>query len=219
MATSFTYSTLKQFIKDGVEDQGTTFDGVVDTIIKLGEDRILRDLPLAIFESRDQNVALVAGTQTAAKPSNTVVTHELYYIDANSQRVTLLPRTRSFCLAYCPDTTQRTPKYFDDGYSETEYFISPVPNVTVTAKADVTKRPASIVTATTTFLGTNVGDLLLASCMISAEQFNLGWAEAKDWGATYVDKLTSARVDLRHLLRRDYATLAPQPMAAGKGER
>lgn len=219
MPTSWTYATLKQAVKDHVEDHGTAFDGVIDNLIKLGEDRIVKDLPLTIFDARDQDVTITAGTQTATKPTDAIATRELYYVDDNSTRVVLLPRSYSWIRAAYPDTTQRTPKYFAEDYSETQYFIGPNPNVSKTAKADVTKRPASIVSASTTWIGTNAGDLLLASCMVAAERFNLGWAESKDWKADYDELVTAARIDFRHILRRDYATLAPQPQAAGKGER
>lgn len=218
MPTSLTYSTLKQAIKDGIEDQGTDFDAQVDLIIKQGEDDLVRDLPLSIFDAKDQDVAITAGSQTATKPSGCISTRELVYT-SGSRRYVLVPRQYGFLKAAYPDTTQRVPRFYADDYSETLYYIAPAPNLSVTAKADVVKRQASIVTATTTFLGTNVGDLLLASCMVVAERFGLGWAESKNWADIYATKLGSARIDLRHLLRRDYATLAPQPMALGKGER
>jgi hypothetical protein len=218
MATSFTYAALKSWLKDSVEDQGTAFDSAVDTIIKLGEDRILKDLPLSIFDLKAQNVSIVQGQQTATKPTDAILIHELYYVSAGV-RYHLLPRVKSWIDAVCTDSTERAPRWFDESYSETQIYIGPVPNLTVTALADITKRPASIVSASTTWLGTNLGDLLFASCMIDAERYNLGWAEAKDWNAEYIAKLEIARVELRHILRRGYATLAPQPQAAGKGER
>ena len=218
MSTSFTYATLKTAIKNHVEDQGTDFDGNVDTIIQLGEDQILRDLPLEIFDAKAQSVAITAGTQTATKPTGTVAMRSLYYTSGGT-RYFLAPRSKTWMDAVCTDTTQRAPRWFDEGYSATQIYIAPNPNLSVTALADITKRPTSIVSASPTFLGTNVGDLLLASCLIKAQQFNLGWEEGANWNAVYKERLASARIDLRHLLRRDYATLAPQPAAAGKGER
>lgn len=218
MPTAWTYTTLKAAIKNHVEDQGTNFDANIDTLIQLGEDRILKDLPLSIFDARG-NVNIVAGVQTANKPAGAIATRELSYIDGASKTVVLKPRTYGYCRAYANDVTQRTPKYFSEDYSETQYWLAPNPNFSVTAEALITKRPASIVTATSTFVGTNLGDLLLASCAIAAERFNLGWEEKKDWMQEYAGLLGAARVDLRHLLRRDNTPLAPMPTAAGKGER
>jgi hypothetical protein len=217
MATSWTSDTLEQAIKDRVEDQGTDFDTQIPNIIALGEDRILKDLPLSIFDARDA-VNITAGTQTASKPTDCITILELYYTTGGA-RVILQPRTYSYCIAFCVNTTQAAPKYFAEDYAEGSIFIAPNPNLTVAAEALFTKRPTTLFGGSPTFLATKAGDLLLASCMIAAEQFNLGWAEAKDWHAEYAMALKAAHIDFRHLLRRSYATLAPQPMATGKGER
>lgn len=216
MASSWTYTTLKQAIKDHCEDQSTDFAAQLDMLIGLGEDMILKDLPLAIFDAR-ANVTIAAGLQTASKPAGAIATLDLYYTNA-SVRTVLKPRTYSYCIEFAPNTTQATPKYFADDYSETQYWLAPNPNVSVTAEALHTKRPASIVTATTTYIGTNVGDLLLDACMIVAERLALADEKAK-WEADYARDLKAARIDLRHLLRRSYATLSPMPQAVGKGER
>lgn len=217
MASAWTYTTLKQAIKDHCEDQTTDFAAQLDMLIGLGEDMILKDLPLAIFDAK-ANVIITAGTQTASKPAGSIATLELYYTSAGS-RVVLKPRTYSYCIEFSPNTSQAPPKYFAEDYSETQYWLAPNPNISVTAEALHMKRPASIVTATTTFIGTNVGDLLLDACMIAAERLALAKDEKIDWLNDYGKDLKAARVDLRHLLRRSYATLSPQPMAAGKGER
>lgn len=218
MATAWTYTTLKIALKAHVEDQGTNFDAQVDNLIKLGEDRIVKDLPLSIFDGRS-NVSIAQGVQTASKPAGALVTRAITYTDQiTSKAVRLVPRSYGWLRARVDDTTQRTPKYFADDYSETQYWFAPNPNLTVTAEGSVTARPASIVSATTTFIGTNLGDLLLAACAIAAERFNLGWDESKDWMQEYAMLVASARVDLRELLRRDNSPLAPMPSATGKGE-
>jgi hypothetical protein len=218
LATSFTLATLKTQIQNHAEDQGSEFASELDTLIQLGEDAIVRDLPLSTFDSRAA-VSIVAGTQTATKPTDTITVRELYYTSAGA-RVILMPRSYSFCLDYAPTTTQAAPKYFADEYSETEVYIAPNPNVTVTAEAYITKRPTSLVTNTSgTFISKNLGDLLLAACMISAERYIIALEQLTDWKAAYQTALLSAAVDLRHLIRRDYSMLAPTPKAAGNPER
>ena len=216
MSTSFTASSLETAIKNHVADQGSDFDDNVNTLIKLAEDMILKDLPLAIFDARG-DVSITAGTQTATKPSGTITMRELYYT-SSSVRYILLPRTYSFCLDYSTNTTQATPKYFAEDYSSTQIYISPSPNVTVTAEALITKRPDSIVDGST-FIGTNLGDLLFNACLITANRFGLATPEKQDAQADYDRALASAQITLRHLLPRDYTPLAPQPSAAGKQER
>lgn len=218
MATSWTYTTLKATLKTHCEDQGTTFNTELPNIVQLGEDRIVKDLPLSIFDAHDQDVAITQSNQVAPKPSSTIAIRDLYYVSGGARTI-LLPRTYSYCLDYALGTTEAAPKFYAEDYSETDIFLAPTPNLNVTAKANITKRPTSIVTASTTFIGTNLGDLLLAACMIAAERFNLAAEQSKDWAAEYATLLASARVDMRNLLRRDNSPMAPMPMATGKGER
>ena len=170
MATSFTLATLKTQIQNHAEDQGSEFADELDTLIQLGEDAIIRDLPLSIFDAQNA-VSIVAGIPTASKPTDTITIRELFYSSGGTITV-LLPRSYSFCLDYAPSTAQGAPKYFAEEYSETELDLAPNPNLTVTASAVYTKRPTSLVaSASGTFLSKNLGDLLLASCMIAAERY------------------------------------------------
>lgn len=218
MATSFTLATLKTQIQNHCEDQGSEFAEQLDTIIQLGEDRILKDLPLSIFDARE-SVTITAGTQTATKPTNTISVRELYYVNGGTRAI-LLPRTYSFCLDYAPGTTQATPKYFAEDYSDTQIYLAPNPNVSVTAEALIVKRPTSLVTDTSgTFISKNLGDLLMASCMIAAERYTLAIEQIPMWQEDYRALLASAADDLRHLLRRDFSPIAPMPTASGRKER
>jgi hypothetical protein len=199
MASSFTLATLKAALQDHVEDTGTPLSDNLDMLIQLGEDRVLRDLPLTIFDDRD-DVSITQGNQVATKPTGALVTRELYYVSA-SVRYFLRKRTQAFCNAYAPTTTEAAPKYFADDYSETTYLIAPEPNLSVTAEALFTKRPTSLVTDTTgTWLSENVGDLLLHACLISIEKYNLADERIALWVAEYGKLLAAARVTLRDLL-------------------
>lgn len=218
MATSFTLETLKTAIQGHVEDQGSDFASYLDTLIQVGEDRILRELPLSVFDVK-ASVTIVAGDQATAKPTDTIAILELYYTNSGT-RIVLQPRTYSYCLDYAPTTAQGTPKFFAEDYSETELYLAPAPDVTVTAEALVTKRPESLTSASSgTFLSKNVGDLLLASCLIAAERFNVAAEQVAVWQAEYDRLLASAHVDLAHIMRRTYSTLSPQPTATGRDGR
>jgi len=199
MASSFTLATLKAALQDHVVDEGTPLSDNLSMLIQLGEDRVLKDLPLTIFDDRG-NVTVTAGTQTATKPTGAIVTRELYYVSA-AVRYFLRKRTQEFCNAYAPNTTQAAPKYFADDYSTTTYLISPNPNLSVTAEALFTKRPASLVADTTgTWLSNNVGDVLLHACLISVEKYNLADERVPLWKTEYAALLASARATLKDLL-------------------
>lgn len=202
MATSFTLATLKTAIKNHVEDQGTDFNDNIETLIKLGEDMVLKDLPLTIFDGR-ANVSIAAGTQATNKPTGCIVAHEISYISTTT--FILYPRRYSFLRAAVPNTTQAAPRWFADDYSESQFWIAPSPNLTVTGEALMTKRPDSLVTDTTgTWLSENVGDVLLDACLIRADLFNVADERIATWRVEYEKKLATARLAFAHLLRRPY---------------
>jgi len=199
MSSSFTLATLKASIQAHVEDVGTKLAASLSELIQLGEDRVLRDLPLMIFDGRDV-VNITQGAQTATKPTGAIVTMELYYVSAGVTYF-LKKRTESFCKAYAPNTTEAAPKYFADDYAETTYFIAPNPNLTVVGEALFTKRPTSIVTDTGgTWLSKNIGDVLLHACLISTAKFNIADERLEMWRSEYKNLLASAKMTLKDLL-------------------
>lgn len=219
MSVSFTLTTLKTAITDRVEDEGTVFAGSLDIIIQLAESRILRELPLSIWQLRG-DVSITAGTQTATKPTDSIAFHSLTYTDGSSVVQFIQPRSWAYCQDFAPNTTQSKPKYYAEDYSETEIYIAPNPNVTVTATALYTKRPNSIVEDTGgTWISQKLGDLLLAACMSASEEYDISPDLVKMWEEKYLTLYTAAIRDMSHLLPRNYTGMAAQPTPTGKFER
>lgn len=219
MSVSFTLSTLKTAIQERAEDTGSQFAASLDVIIQLGETRILRDLPLSIWQIRD-SVPVVQGTNTATKPNGTIAMHKLHYTDGNGQLVNLKPRTVTYCEDYAPNTTEGTPKYYAEEYSETLLLIAPNPNISTTATALITKRPTSLVIESGgTFISQKLGDLLLAACMAAAEEYDVAPELVAMWEKRYTTAFDGAAKDMAHLLPRNYTGMAAAPSAIGKMER
>lgn len=218
MATSFTLTSLKNAIQGHTEDFGTKFAANLDMIIQLAEDSIVRDLPLSVFDSTS-SVSFVQGNQEVDKPADTLAIHELYYTSAGT-RIALEPKSYSYCMDYATSSAEGLPKFYAQDYSPTKIYIAPAPNAAFSATVFMSKRPAGLVTDTGgTFISKNIGDLLLAACMVAAERFNISNEQVTMWDAEYTRLLASARVDFSHILRRGYAPLAPQPVAVDKKER
>ncbi len=213
MSSSFSYDALVTAIKNHAEDQGVAFANNVDTIIQLGEDRVVRDMPLIMFQHRD-DVTITQGTQTVTKPSGALAIYAVYYMLSGTRKF-LDPRTYSFCLDYAPNTTQAAPKYFTEDYpSDSLFYIAPAPDLSVTAEAFYLKRPDSILTDTNgTWFSLNSGDLLLASCMIAAERYMIDAEKIQMWMQDYPILLISAKHDFRHLLPKNYENIAAIPMS------
>jgi hypothetical protein len=64
-----------------------------------------------------------------------------------------------------------------------------------------------------------LGDLLLAACMSSSEEYNVSPELVKMWEEKYLTLYTAAIRDMAHLLPRNYTGMAAQPTATGKLER
>jgi hypothetical protein len=71
VATSYTYATLVADLQAFLEDNGADFEGSIDSIIALGEERVLRDMDLSIFDAVSEET-LSANTDMLTKPSGTL---------------------------------------------------------------------------------------------------------------------------------------------------
>jgi len=216
---SFTLAQLKTAIKNHVENQGSAFDDNIDTIIQRGEDRLVRDFDLEIFDS-EQDITLTVDVATITKPASTIAPRTLWYTNGSSDRVVLRQRTYEFLQDYWPtpgDTGE--PKYFCE-LTTTTWGVAPTPAATRTGKARVVKRLTSIVTDTSgSWLSLNFGDLLLLACLIGVEQFEKADDRIAVWEKDYLDMLAIAKREIRSGLRQDGSPLAPMPTAEGKPEK
>ena len=219
MATAFTLATLETAIKNHIENQGSGFDGNVDTLIKLGEDRVLKDLDLEIFDTT-ASVTLSQDVATITKPANIIAERTVWYTNGSSDRVVLRKRTYEFIQDYWPTPTDTgEPKFYCE-LTSTTWGVAPTPNANRTGQARYIIRPASIVTDTSgTWISLNFGDLLLRACLVMAEAFEKADDRIPVWKTEYAELLALAKREARALLRQDGSPLAPTPTAEGKPEK
>lgn len=212
MATSFTYATLKTAIKNFVEDQGTDFDANVDAIIGLGEDRCVKDLDLEQWYVEDTTKTIAQGDRTLTLPTGSLRVGDIFITTSGTTKAPLIERTYSYLRDYAPgDTPQARPKFWAP-FSETAIAIAPASDASYAVTMKHLKRPAGLASGnTTTWLGTNLGDLLLYACLINAELYGVNDERIPAWTTEYQRALAAALVQFRNLVRRDYAPVAAQP--------
>lgn len=213
MAASYNYTTLKAALEAFTEDFGEEFVSAIDTIIPLGESRLLKDLDLEIFDTTTTG-SFSVGNPLVPKPANMVALRTFFYSDANQNYVELEQKSWAFILDYWPkaSTTTATPKYYSE-YTNTHWYLGGTPSAARTYTLRYITRPTSIVTAGTSWLGTNAGDALLYSCLITAEQFLKADDRMPLWKTEYTQALTTARRELRRTDRTDYDPLGATPDA------
>lgn len=204
MATSFTYATLKTAIQGFVEDDGSDFTSYIDTIIGLGEDKCVKDLDFEMWYVIDTSTAMVQGNNLLTLPSGSLRIGDIAYT-SGSTKVPLTERTYSYCVDYAPTTTQVAPKFWAP-YSETQIYIAGTPNSAYAVTMKHLKRPAGLATGnTTTWLGTNLGDMLLHACLASAESFLKADERIAVWEGQYTKGKAAALQQFRNLIHRDYS--------------
>lgn len=201
MSVSFTYASLQSAITSWVEDTDLDFTANLDTIIGLGELKLLRDLDLELFEQQ-ATTPTSNGVATLTKPANYLTHRTLHYTDSNSTLQYLQPRTFEYVIDY---GGTGDPRYFAE-LNETQWQLAPVPTSTLTVNVRYTTRPVGLsASMTTTWLSTNAADALLYSCLICAEEFLKSDERLPVWKAKYEQEiLPRAKHELQKLVKADY---------------
>lgn len=178
----------------------------------MAEDKILRELDLELFD------VSAAGTFTGSspyltKPSSIIGVRTLHYTDASGNFQLLEPRSWAVCKDYWPkeSTTTATPKYFAE-YNDTTWFIAGTPASGLVVTTRYIKRPTGLTSSNaTTWLGTNVGDLLFYACLVCSEQYLKADDRIDVWKTEYSERLSAARFELKPETRMDYSPVEPAP--------
>ncbi len=216
MSLSWTYTTLSAALKNHVDgDTSSTAAGLglsdnLDVIIKSGEERILSELPLVIFDGED-TITLTSGSALVTKPTDFVTWRSANFTNASNNKVPLDLRTLEYIEDYAPNASLTgTPKFLAD-YSTTQWKVAPVPSSTFSGKALYVKRPTSLVTNTSgTWISQNLGLLLFRACLANSEKFIQADDRAPLWEADYMTALKAAATEFRHLLRPGFQLASEQ---------
>jgi hypothetical protein len=173
---SYTLTTLKQAIKDYVENDETTFVNNLDNFIKNTEERILKLVDLDYFR-KNVTASVSSGNKFLAVPSDYLSSFSLSIVSSGSN-VFLAQKDVNFLQEFAPDPTSTgQPRYY--GIFDVDNFIlAPTPDQAYTAELHYYYRPQSI-TATasgTSWFGDNAPDVLLYGSLVEAYTFMKGEA-------------------------------------------
>jgi hypothetical protein len=193
---AWTYTTLKAAIKAWVENDATEFDSSIDDIIRLAEDRIYRECDLEVFRNYDTSLSLSSGTQTITisglSPRPFIV--RWIAITSGTTKILLDEKDDSYLREFWPSTTLTGTPRFYSGKGDGILMIAPTPSGTFALELAYTYKPTTIVTATTTWLGTYAEDLLLAACILESYLFMKGEKQAMEvWELKYKQALDRVR--------------------------
>lgn len=168
---AWTYATLVQAIKDWVQYDETTFNSQIDTFITNAEERILYSVDLEVFR-KNVSGSTSTGNKYLGAPTDFLAPYSLA-VTVNGTTSFLLNKDVEYIQEYNPTNATGTPKYY--AYFDVNNFIlGPVPAGNYPVELHYYYKPASIVTAGTTWIGDNAEQALLYACLFEAYTFMKG---------------------------------------------
>lgn len=168
---AWTYATLVQAIKDWTEYDETTFNNNIDTFIRNCEERIVYAAQMEVFR-KNVSGSCSSGNQYLAAPSDYLSPYSLS-VTVGGSKVFLLNKDVEYVQEYNPSGSTGVPKYYAL-FDVDNFLLAPVPNSNYTAELHYYYRPASIVDAGTSWIGTYGEQALLYGCLAEAYTFMKG---------------------------------------------
>jgi hypothetical protein len=168
---AWTYTTLNQAIQDTLETDETTFVTNIPVFVKQAEDRILKQVQLPDFR---KNVAGVtaASDQYLGVPTDFLAPYSLA-VDNTGYEYLLFKDANFVREAYPANTTEGVPKYYGL-FDDTFFIMGPTPDAIYNVELHYFYKPESIVTASTSWLGTHAERALLKACIVEGYTFLKG---------------------------------------------
>lgn len=201
---AWTHTTLKQALQYWLVEQTTSlgvndFTANIDTVIKLGELKLVRDIDLDIFDTTE-SVNTTAADEAVTKPTGCLVPRSIHYT-SSGVTVPVLPRSYDYVKDY---GGVGSPLYYAEK-DTTTWILAPVSASQVTLTVRHIKRPVSIVDTSPSWLGTNAPDALLYACLIASEEFLKDNGQLGVWTKKYEeDVLPRTKEEFKLLKRSNY---------------
>ena len=169
------YTELTAAIKDYANNTETNFVAAIPTFVKQTEQRIYRSVNLPVTR---KNVAgtMTDGNQYLAMPTDFLFPLSLA-ITSSSNQIFLLNKDANFIRSTYPNSsTEGTPKYYGIFASDT-FIVGPTPDADYVTELHYYYEPESIVTSSTSWLGTNADTALLYGALVEAYTYMKGDAD------------------------------------------
>jgi hypothetical protein len=139
---TYTYTELKNSIKDYTENQETTFVSHLSDFISTAEERIFKSVDLDFFR-KNVNGTTTSGNQFLAVPDDYLASFSISIVNSGNREF-LMHKDVNFLQEYSPSTTATgTPKYYAL-FDSNNFLLAPTPNAAFTAELHYYYRPASL---------------------------------------------------------------------------
>jgi len=126
---------------------------------------------------KNQTGTLTSGNKYLTMPSRMLYVYSLAVVDADDDYVFLLNKDVNFIReAYPSQTAEGLPKHYAV-FDQTTFIVGPTPDDNYAVEMHFAIYPESIVTASTTWLGTEFDSALLNGALVEAIRFQKGEAD------------------------------------------
>ena len=122
---AWTFTTLKEAIKDYTQNSETTFVNNLSVIIKQAEDRILKSVQLPDFRKNSTGTT-TSGNKYLSMPDDFLAPYSLA-VDNSGYEYLLFKDVNLIREAYPAASTQAVPKYYAI-FTDSSFLLGPTPN-------------------------------------------------------------------------------------------
>lgn len=169
------YTELSQAVTDWLENAAPTFISNKDLFIQLGERRIHMALELPAAR-KNADTTLIAQEPYLQLPADVIMVLDLAVVVAGVHTL-LRKKEEGFIREAYPDPTAYATPIFYSIFDHNTLLLGPTPDAADMAEMTYHGVPESIVTANTTWLGTNCYRALLYGAMAEGYRFMKGEAD------------------------------------------
>jgi hypothetical protein len=190
------YSELTQLIQDYCQSTETSFVANIPTFVQVAEQRIYNTVQLPALR-KNVTGSMSTGNQYMSLPSDWLSTFSMAVLDTvTNEYEYLLNKDVNFIRASYPfPATSGKPKYYAI-FDATTMLLGPTPNDNYVSELHYYYYPVSIVTAGTSWLGTNFDSVLLYGSLREAYTYLKG---EQDMMTYYEQKYQEALGQLKRL--------------------
>jgi hypothetical protein len=173
------YAALVQAIQDYTQNSETSFVANIPLFVEQAEERINRSIMIPELR-KNVTANMTAGNKYVARPADFLSAFSFAVIDGTGDYTYLLDRDVTFIReAYPSASTQALPKYYaqfdgDTSGEEGNFILGPTPDDDYDVELHYYYDPESIVTAGTSWYGTNAEAALLYGSLIEAYTYMKG---------------------------------------------
>jgi len=168
------YVQLKQNIQDICEQTFT--EDQLAMFTQQAEQKLYATVELPALR-KNQTGSFTSGNKYLTMPTNMLYVYSLAVIDGDGDYIFLLNKDVNFIReAYPTPLSAGMPKHYAI-FDQTSFIVGPTPNANYAAEIHFSYYPESIVTAGTTWLGTEFDSALLNGTLVEAIRFQKGEAD------------------------------------------